>query len=151
MSLSPWSEVSQEDLLAKEPAHPPPALASWTHCSVQTVGGLLYSLPLTPLQALTTPGWVPGAVLRYAAGVSAAHPLRGAPALTVVSGIHAGIFHSLLAQLNPHDSLHSLKPGKDRLMAPHPIPTALGREMAGGVGVKEDLDQAGGEGHWGWS
>lgn len=45
VSLSPWSEVSQEDLLAKEPVHPPPVLASWTHCSVHTVGGLLHSAP----------------------------------------------------------------------------------------------------------
>lgn len=33
----------------------------------------------------------------------------GALALTIVAGIHMGILHSVLAQLNPDDSLHFLK------------------------------------------
>lgn len=39
-------------------------------------------------------------------------PLCGTLALTIVVGIHPGILHSFLAQLNPHNSLYLLNQGE---------------------------------------
>lgn len=39
----------------------------------------------------------------------APHPPCSSLALTIVQGVHSGILHSLLAQLDPHYSLHLLE------------------------------------------
>ena len=74
-------------------------------------------------------------------------------ALTIVQGVHPRILHSLLGQLDPHNSLHLLERGQEGLMTAQPRPPGAAKEglvQGGGAHNRKWDDRSGARGAPGW-